>query len=316
MRRIARMSAVLLVLLAAAPGQAPGQQARAGIATIIEGDVTARRATLPRPVALKFRDDVLLRDVITTAERSLARLLLGGKASVTVRERSQLTVTEIPGASLVDLGTGKIGLALAPGRMRPGDTVQIRTPNTVVGVRGTVVVTEITPAPALASPAIRTTVYVLTGTVEVQERRGGVPVGPVFTVNARQMITIPPPPPPQVTSFPDSRIPAITAGLHPSSKGVGSSATAAKEAALKAAAGDLSEGLAPEGRPPGSDPVMRAPIGPSLPAVQDSPPPTPGSTPPAPASPPSAPTLTRTPGTTVPSVPSQTPGKAGGRTGP
>jgi FecR protein len=295
MLRIVRISVWLLVLLAVVPGRGLGQPAKAGIATIIEGDVTARRAAAPKPVTLKFRDDVLLRDTITTAERSLARLLLGGKATVTVRERSQLTVTEIPGTSLVDLGTGKIGLALAPGRMRPGDVVQVRTPNAVLGVRGTVLVAEIVPVTAKtarAAPSIQTSVYVLTGKVDVQELRGGVPVGPVFTVNSRQTITIPPPASPQVTAFPESRIAAITAGLHPSTRGVGSSGATAKEAALRAAAKDLSEGLADgETRLPGDEQTVRAPIGPVLPALPESSAPPPAVQGPAP---------TRSPGQIAP----------------
>lgn len=304
MPRIVRSSIWMLFLLAAFPGRGLGQQPKAGIATIIEGDVTARRAAQREPVVLKFKDDVLLRDIIATAERSLARLLLGGKATVTVRERSQLTVTEIPGASLVQLGKGKIGLAVAPGRLRPGGMVQIRTPNTVVGVRGTVVVTDIEPTAALAAPAIRTHVYVLNGKVDVQELRGGVPVGPVFTVNSRQMITIPPPRAPQVTSFPESRVAAITAGLHPSKRSVGAG-SAAKEAALRAAASNLSEGLAGgESRLPESDQSVRAPIVPVLPALPDSPAPTATAPPaqgPAPATPPvrlnpAPPATTLTPG--------------------
>ncbi|MGH7390456.1 MAG: FecR domain-containing protein [Candidatus Rokuibacteriota bacterium] len=244
--------------------------------TIIEGNVTARRVTTPRPVALKLRDDVLVRDTITTAERSLARLLLGGKATVTVRERSQLTVNEVPGTSTVGVGKGKIGLALVPDRIRPGSLVEIRTPNTVVSVRGTVLVTEILPGPtraALAAPAIKTNVYVLSGKVDVQELRGGVPVGPVFSVKSRQMITIPPPGSSPVTSFPESRIPAITAGLHPASKGLGrSSTTAAKEAALRAAASDLAEAaVGGEERLPADGPFVRAPIVPARPAPPDSP---------------------------------------------
>ncbi len=279
MMGIARASVFFLVLLAAFPGRGLGQPVKAGVATIIEGDVTARRAAERKPVVLKFKDDVLLRDTITTAERSLARLLLGGKATVTVREQSQLTVTEVPGASLVQIGKGKIGLAVAPGRMRPGDMVQIRTPNTVVGVRGTVVVAEIVPAPARVAPGtaptIRTNVYVLSGKVEVQEIRGGVRVGPVFTVSANQMITIPPPGSPAVTSFPESMVATITAGLHPSRRSLGAGA-AAKDAALKAAADDLSEG-APGGERGvlGGDQSVRAPISPVLPTPPDSSPPPP-----------------------------------------
>src|SRR5262245_50757760 len=283
MLRSVRSSVWALALLAVLPGRGLGQETKAGIATIIEGNVTARRVKDPRPVALKFRDDVLLRDTITTAERSLARLLLGGKATVTVRERSQLTVTEVPGASLIEVGKGKIGLALASERMRPGDLVEVRTPNTVVGVRGTVIVTEIVPGTHKAmspGPAIQTSVYVLTGKVDVQELRGGVPVGPVFSVNSRQMITIPPSGTPPVTSFPESRIAAITAGLHPSSKGVGGSSAAAKEAAMRAAASDVSEAsVGGEDRLPTDGQLMRAPIVPTLPAAPDAPAPPPVSNP-------------------------------------
>ena len=51
------------------------------------------------------------------------------------------------------------------------------------------VVTEIVPATnkaALAVSSILTNVYVLTGKVDVQELRGGVPVGPVFSVAIRE----------------------------------------------------------------------------------------------------------------------------------
>src|SRR5262245_13512421 len=189
MLRSIRSSIWVLALLAVFPGRVLGQETKAGIATIIEGNVTARRVKDPRPVALKFRDDVLLRDTITTAERSLARLLLGGTATVTVRERSQLTVTEVPVASRSEGGKGMVGLALASDRMRPGDLIEVRTPNTVVGVRGTVIEAEIVPGTPRATspgPAIQTNVYVLTGKVDVQELRGGVPVGPVFSVSCGQ----------------------------------------------------------------------------------------------------------------------------------
>lgn len=275
MLRILGSSIGLLVLLAAFPGRVPGQEIKAGIATIIEGDVTTRRVSLPRPIPLKFRDDVLRHDTITTAERSLARLLLGGKAIVTVRERSRLTVTETPGISLVELGEGKVGLAVLRQRMRPGDVVEIRTHNALIAVRGTVVIAEIAPASGASSsaPALLSNVYVLTGKVEVQELRGGVPVGPVYPVNRRQMITISPLGPPQVTSIPESRVAGITADLQPSSVGAGGSAAqaAAKEAAMRAAVDDLSEASLGDEERRREDWYVRAPIVPTLPGVPDAP---------------------------------------------
>src|SRR5262245_17633478 len=290
MRRIARSSIWLIVLVAALPERVRGDEVKAGIATVVEGDVTTRRASLPQPVPLKFRDDVLRRDTIVTAERSLARLLLGGKATVTVRERSLLTVTEVPGTSLVELGAGKIGLAVVRERMQPGDVVEIRTHNAIIAVRGTVVIAEIVPAAtngaSARAPVLQSNIYVMTGKVEAQELRNGMPVGPVYPVGRRQMITISPLGPPQVTSFPESRVASITAGLQPSSKGAGGPVgqSAAKEAALRAAVSDLLDGpLVGENHLPADGQFVRAPIVPTLPRLSDAPviPPAPLTQPPA-----------------------------------
>ena len=85
----------------------------------------------------------MVEDTVTTGDKSLARMLLGGKAVVTVRERSTVTITEVPGRSTIDLDSGKFALAVAREKMRPGEEIQIRTPNAIAGVRGTVVVTEV-----------------------------------------------------------------------------------------------------------------------------------------------------------------------------
>ena len=60
--------------------------------------------------------------------------MLGGKALVTVRELSTLTVTEATGRSVVDLSSGKIAMGVLRQRMRPGEVIEIRTPNAVAGV--------------------------------------------------------------------------------------------------------------------------------------------------------------------------------------
>jgi len=64
----------------------------------------------------------------------------GGGAAVTMRERSALTITRIPGRSTVKLESGKIGVAVAREKMRPGDSMEVRTPAArsprVVNVRG------------------------------------------------------------------------------------------------------------------------------------------------------------------------------------
>ena len=85
-------AALALVL----PTQALPQEApKAGVVTTLQGTASVARSTQePRP--LKFKDDVFVQDRITTGDDSIVRILLGGKAVVTVRERSVLTISETP----------------------------------------------------------------------------------------------------------------------------------------------------------------------------------------------------------------------------
>src|SRR5919109_4166388 len=159
MLRRARLAGALVGWLAVvSPPLAAAQPLKAGVITTLEGDVTVTRVALP-PQPLKFKDDVFVDDTVTTGDQSLARMLLGGKAVVTVRERSVLTITEVPGRSTLELESGKFALAVAREKMRPGEEIQIRTPNAVAGVRGTVVITEVNRQSAQAggrAPAVLT----------------------------------------------------------------------------------------------------------------------------------------------------------------
>jgi len=109
-----------------------------GVVTTLDGRATVARPTATAPLSLKFKDDVFGRDKISTQENSLVRVLLGGKAILTVRELSQVTITEDAGRAVVTLPDGKVVLAVAKQRMRPGESIEIRTPNAVAAVRGTV----------------------------------------------------------------------------------------------------------------------------------------------------------------------------------
>lgn len=109
-----------------------------GVVTTLDGRASVARPALNAPLALKFKDDVFGRDRISTEERSLVRVLLGGKAILTVRELSQITINEEPGRAVVTLPSGKVVLAVAKQRMRPGESIEIRTPNAVAAVRGSI----------------------------------------------------------------------------------------------------------------------------------------------------------------------------------
>jgi hypothetical protein len=118
------------------PALAGAQASKAGTVTALQGQATVARATLATPVALRFPDDVFVRDRIETGERSVARVLLGGKAIVTIRELSVFTVTEEPGRAVVELTKGKLALGVAKKLMQPGESVEIRGPNVAAAVRG------------------------------------------------------------------------------------------------------------------------------------------------------------------------------------
>jgi hypothetical protein len=158
-------------------------QDRVGVVTTAIGPVTVARASAPAE-PLKFKDDIFLRDRVTTGEAAMTRILMGGKVVVTARERSTLTITEVPGLSTIDLSSGRIAVAVDKTRMKPGERVDVRTPNAIAGVRGTVLIVE----------TLRNTssVTVLRGLVEVVrlDRATGRGIGPVTPVGPQQAVTV------------------------------------------------------------------------------------------------------------------------------
>jgi hypothetical protein len=126
-----------LAMLVPPPAAAQTSEA-VGVVTTLDGRATVARPALTSPLSLKFKDDVFGRDRINTQENSLVRVLLGGKAILTVRELSQVTITEDAGRAVVTLPDGKVVLAVAKQRMRPGESIEIRTPNAVAAVRGSI----------------------------------------------------------------------------------------------------------------------------------------------------------------------------------
>jgi hypothetical protein len=178
----------LVLAVGLLPAPALAQSTKAGIVTTLEGHVTAVRSVSPQPVALKFKDDVYLHDRVVTGDQSFARLLLGGKAVISIRERSAVTITEIPGRSIVDVESGKIALSVARDRMLPGEIINIKTPNAVAGVRGTVVVAEVTYSSGPGGAREPTSnLWVIRGLVEaVHTSLQGAPLGAPVSLNPQQ----------------------------------------------------------------------------------------------------------------------------------
>ena len=154
--------AIILVLLPAVAVAQPSQ----GVVTMLSGQATLTRRAPATPQPLRFKDDLFEHDRINTREGSLVRVLLRGKALVTVRELSVFTITEDGRDQTVRLTWGKLAVSVAPSRMRSGETIEIRTPNAIAAVRGTVVIVEVLP-PTIPGATPNTLITVTRGTVGV-----------------------------------------------------------------------------------------------------------------------------------------------------
>jgi hypothetical protein len=124
-----------------------GQQQPSGVVTAVQGQAELTRGGAPKPTLLRQKDGVMIRDVIDTREKSMARMLFGGKATITLKELSRFEVREetlAGGAtrSTVDLSSGALLVNVARELMKPGDEIIIRTNNAVATVRGSMIYAE------------------------------------------------------------------------------------------------------------------------------------------------------------------------------
>ncbi len=176
------IKALMLVgLTVGAPAYAQAQSG-VGVVTTLVGEAAVERAAASKPVVLKKLDNVFAMDRIATKERSVVHVLMGGKALLTVRELSVVTITEEGGRSTVDLQSGKVGLAVVREKMKPGEVIEVHTLHAVAAVRGTVLVVEVVPGSAgkdqLQPGESSTNVYLLHGKLDVSLRSnpGAAPV--------------------------------------------------------------------------------------------------------------------------------------------
>ena len=204
--RARRLPLAAALILAAWPppgvAQAPPS---VGVVATLSGEATVARKPAVEPQPLRFKDDIFTRDRISTAEKSILRVLLGGKALVTVRELSVLTIVAEPDRSSVDMDTGKVALGVVRQRMRPGEAVQVRTSNAIVAVRGTVVLVE-----SFRSQR-RTDIFAVRDTVDVFLRN--VPTAAPLRLVAPQAISIVDDIPGRITALAPDDILKITLDL-------------------------------------------------------------------------------------------------------
>src|SRR5262249_26840316 len=166
-RRIGSV-ALMLTLLAGAcmPGQSWGQDDQR-IATVlaVEGTATVRAANATPPEPLQFRAAIFQNDTVRTEVNSKVKILLRDDSIMTLAENSEMQFTEF----LLTSQQRRAIVSLARGKLRvvttrifgAGSATEVRTANTVAGVRGTTFIVVFIPPDA-------TEVDVLDGVVAVR----------------------------------------------------------------------------------------------------------------------------------------------------
>ena len=164
---------------------ASSEEIPAGRVSALQGTASVTRVSAKQSLPLRFSDNVYLHDQIATGDASLAKILLGGKAVLTVRERSIVRITEMPNVSTVTVTSGRTHINVLRERMQAGDVVEIRTPNATAAIRGTIVVTEVEPD----AEGTRSTITVLHGHIDVtQLDAAGTPTGQTVSVRDLQQV--------------------------------------------------------------------------------------------------------------------------------
>jgi hypothetical protein len=128
---------------------------------------------------------IVFTDRVRTGDRLFARLLLGGRVMVMAREGSTLRITEVGGATTIDIEEGRVAVTVDRGRMSSDALVEVRTPHAVVGVPSATLVVGVS--------AGASTFSVDGGHADVfsLDPATGRPMGPPASVGARQVITVP-----------------------------------------------------------------------------------------------------------------------------
>lgn len=142
-RRIDVVALVLaFVWLVVSPARTWGQaDERIGTVLAVDGTAEARAANATAWEPLQFRAAIFLNDTVRTVANSKLKVLLRDDTIMTLAERSEMQFTESvltpqQRRTVVSLAVGKLKV-LTTGLFGGGSATEVRTPNTVAGVRGT-----------------------------------------------------------------------------------------------------------------------------------------------------------------------------------
>jgi hypothetical protein len=126
-------------------GLASAVHSTRGVQTLLAGFLIALAAETP-PDPQPFRNQMLLTERIETRDRVFARLLFGGRVMILAREGCRLSITELPGATTIEVESGRVAVTVDRENLHPEDLVEVRTPHAVVTVPGDTLVVEVAEA--------------------------------------------------------------------------------------------------------------------------------------------------------------------------
>jgi hypothetical protein len=143
--------ALVLVGLVVAPTPSWGQadDGRIGTVLAVDGTAEARAANATTWQPLQFRAAILPQDTLRTGANSKVKVLLRDDSIMTLAENSEMQFTEFlltpqQRRTIVSLAIGKLKV-LTTTVFGAGSATEVRTPNTVAGVRGTTFIVIFTP---------------------------------------------------------------------------------------------------------------------------------------------------------------------------
>ena len=151
-RRTIGSIALLLTLLGLAcmPGQSWGQEdQRIGTVLAVEGTAEVRAAQATIWESLQFRAAIFSNDTVRTAANSKVKVLLRDDSIMTLAERSEIQFTEFfltpqQRRTIIGLTLGKLRMVTTR-IFGASSATEVRTANTVAGVRGTTFIVSFVP---------------------------------------------------------------------------------------------------------------------------------------------------------------------------
>jgi hypothetical protein len=156
-----------------------------GVTTLLAGLLIALAAGTP-PESQPFRSQMRLTERIETRDRVFARLLFRGRVMILAREGALLSITEVRGATTIEVESGRVAVTVDRDNLHPEDLVEVRTPHAVVTVPGDTLVVEVAEA---------STFTAVGRPVEIFRRDPvtGAALEPPTTAAADELVTVEPP---------------------------------------------------------------------------------------------------------------------------